>query len=444
MLLSMKRLTAVLVFGSVCSLGLWGQAQQPQWKDRAEYDLYDSILKTQDNNTKLGLLHSWEQKYAETEYKEARHQLMVQTYQALGKGKEMMEAAKKMATDSPKSFFALYWINLLTVSLNETTPAALADGNKYAKAFLGVMDETFDPSKRKAEVSEEAWKKERATMESLGYRTLGWVAMSGNKHVDAEKYLEEALKRNPADAQAALWAGTVIARQRNIEKQGHALFYFARAAVYDGPGALPQAARDQVMRSFEKNYINYHGGKDKMEEVVALAKTHAVAPDGFKIQSQDEILQDQEKELETSNPQLAVWVKMKRGLGGADGGSYFESSVKNAHIPGGIEVGGKKIEKLKGTVVSSTPSGPRATTVKEVVVGISQAEMSEATLRFETPQGKIEPGTVIEFSGVPVAFTADPFMVVFEVEPADVLGWPKPVAPAKRPAPAKKGATKKK
>jgi tetratricopeptide (TPR) repeat protein len=232
-----KRLTAVLVIGAVCSLGLWGQASQPQWKDRAEYDLYDSILKAQDNNTKLGLLQSWEQKYPQTDYKEARHQLIVQTYQALGKGKEMMEAAKKMATDHPKSFFALYWINLLTVSLNDTSPAALSDGEKYAKAFLGIMDETFNPSKRKAEVSEDAWKKERATMESLGYRTLGWVSMSAGKNEDAEKYIEEALKRNPADSQAAIWAATVIIRQKKIEKQSDALFYYARAAAYDGAGA---------------------------------------------------------------------------------------------------------------------------------------------------------------------------------------------------------------
>lgn len=440
----MKRLTAVVVLGAVGSLGLWGQAKQPQWKDRAEYDLYDSILKTQDNNTKLGLLQSWEQKYPQTDYSEARHQLIVQTYQGLGKAKEMMDAAKKMAAAHPKAFFALYWINLLTVSLNDNSPAALADGEKYAKEFLAILDDTFDPSKKKPEVSDDEWKKNRLVMESIGYRTLGWVAMTANKHEEAEKNLEEALKRNPADAQAALWAGTVIARQRKIEKQSHALFYFARAASYDGQGALPQAARDQVMRSFEKNYINFHGGKDKMDEVVALAKANAVAPEGFKIQSQDEILQEQEKQLESTNPQLAVWVKMKRGLTGPDGSSYFESSVKDAQIPGGIEVAGQKIEKLKGTVVSVVTVNPKSTAVKEVVVGISQAEMSEATLKFETPQTKIDPGTVIEFSGVPVAFTADPFMVTFDVEAKDVIGWPKPAAPAKRAAPAKKGASKKK
>lgn len=438
----MKRLTAVFVLGAVGSLGLWGQAKQPQWKDRAEYDLYDSILKTQDNNTKLGLLQSWEQKYPQTDYLEARHQLLVQTYQALGKAPEMMAAAKKMASDSPRSFFALYWINLLTVSMNDTSAGALADGEKYAKAFLGIMDETFDPSKKKPDVSDEDWKKNRLSMESIGYRTLGWVAMSANKHEEAEKHIEEALKRNPADAQAALWAGTVIARQRKIEKQSSALFYFARAATYDGQGALPPAARDQVMKSFERNYVNFHGGKDKMDEVVALAKANAVVPAGFKIMSQDEILQAQEKELEATNPQLAVWVKMKRGLTGPDGQSYFDSSVKEAQIPGGIEVAGTKVEKLKGTVVSVTTVSARSKLVKEVVLGISQAEMSEATLKFETPQPTIDPGVELEFSGVPVAFTADPFMVTFEVDPKDINGWPKPAPPVRR-APAKKAAAKK-
>ncbi|HNY42277.1 MAG TPA: hypothetical protein PKJ41_17870, partial [Bryobacteraceae bacterium] len=433
-----KRLTAVFVIGSVCSLGLWGQAKQPNWKDRAEWELYDSILKAQDKNTKLGLLQTWEQKYPQTEYLEARHQLTVQTYQELGKGKEMMEAAKKMATSLPKSFFALYWINLLTVSLNDTSPAALADGEKYAKAFLGIMDETFDPTKKKAEVTEEAWKKERATMESFAYRALGWVAMNGNKNEDAEKNFVEALKHNPGDSQSALWAATSIIRQKKIEKQSDALFYYARAATYDGTGALAADVRARYMASFEKNYVNFHGDKGKIEEVLALAKANAVAPDGFKILSQDEILQAQEKELESTNPQLAVWVKMKRGLTGPDGAAYFTSSVKEANIPGGIEVGGKKIDKLKGTVVSSTP----AARPKEVVVGISKAEMSEATLRFETPQTKIEPGTEIEFSGVPVEFTAEPFMVIFEVDAKDVTGWPKPVAPAKR-APARKAAKKK-
>jgi hypothetical protein len=134
-------------------------------------------------------------------------------------------------------------------------------------------------------------------------------------------------------AQSAIWAATVIIRQKKIEKQSAALFYYARAATYEGQGALAADVRARYMASFEKNYVNFHGGKDKMDEVIALAKANAVVPPDFKILSQDEILQAQEKDLESSNPQLAVWVKMKRGLTGPDGASYFGSSVKDTAIP---------------------------------------------------------------------------------------------------------------
>jgi tetratricopeptide (TPR) repeat protein len=437
-LFSLKRLTAVAVLGSLSCLAAYGQAKQPQWKDRAEYDLYDSIIKEKNNDTKLGLLRSWEQKYPTSEYKEQRAQLIVQTYQAMNKGKEMMEAAKEMLADYPKSFFALYWINLLTLSLNDTSPAALDTGEKAAKAFLAIMDETFDPSKKAATVTDEAWKKERTTMEAVAYKTLGWVAMQRNQNEEAEKYLLEVLKRNPHDAASAFWAGTVILKQRNIAKYSIGLYYFAVAAAHEGEGALPEAQRKQTLAYVEKSYVNYHGSKDGLDEMMAKAKAEPAPPADFKIESKDEILAKQEEELKKTNPMLALWVNMKRALTAPNGKDYFETTVKNANIPGGVEVGGTKVEKFKATVVSATP----AARPKEVVVGISSPDMSEVTLRFEKPQTKIDPGTEIEFSGAPVEFTQDPFNLVFTVDPKDVIGWPKPAPPPARPA-GKKAAPKK-
>jgi hypothetical protein len=48
------------------------------------------------------------------------------------------------------------------------------------------------------------------------------------------------------------------------------------------------------------------------------------------------------------------------------------------------------------------------------------------TLKFENPlPGKAEPGTEIEFEGVPSAFTKEPFMLAFDVEGKDkIQGWP--------------------
>src|SRR5437016_4389516 len=49
-----------------------GQPAQGQparnWKDRAEYDLYNASVKEQDPNKRLALLNSWKEKYTKSDY----------------------------------------------------------------------------------------------------------------------------------------------------------------------------------------------------------------------------------------------------------------------------------------------------------------------------------------------------------------------------------------
>jgi hypothetical protein len=139
---------------------------------------------------------------------------------------------------------------------------------------------------------------------------------------------------------------------------------------------------------------------------------------------------------------LALWVGIKRELSGPNGPSYFENSLKNAHIPGpdGIPVGETTVKKLKGTVVSADP--PKRP--KKLVLGLSSPNMSEVTLVFENPLAAVpEPGTELEFAGVVTDYSLEPFNVTFEVEPSDVSGLPAPkkAAPAVKKGPA---AVKKK
>jgi tetratricopeptide (TPR) repeat protein len=437
-LFSFKRAIAVVALSTLTALTAWPQAKQPQWKDRAEYDLYDSISKEQNPQTKLGLLGQWKEKYPASEYKDLRSQTLLDTHRVMNNAKGMYDTAKDITAENPKNFLGLYWLNLLTVSMNDKSEPALAAGEKAGKDFLAIMDDTFSPTNKKAEVSEDAWKKERATTESLAYRTLGWVAMQRNQNEEAEKNFVEVLKRNPADTQVSLFTGTVIARQRKLEKQSAALYHFARAGAYDGQGALPQQLRDQMKGTFEKNYVNFHGDKEGMDKVMEAAKASALPPDDFKILSKDEILIGKEEELKKSNPVLALWVGIKRQLQDANGAQYFDGTLKNAAIPGGVDVGGTKVEKLKGTLISHKP----AVNPKELVVGISSPEMSEVTIRLETPlRGKAPAGTPLEFAGAPVEFTPDPFNLVFEVENKDLTGWPAQAA-APKPGGAKKGGKK--
>ncbi len=444
MLFSFKRAMTAIALGSLSFVTVWAQAQQKGWKDRAEYDLVQQIGKETNNQTKLDLLKQWKEKYPTSDWKDERYAQVIATYQAMGNAKGMMEIAREQVAADPKSFTGLYYLNLLTLSMNDTAEGALDQGEKAARSFLGIMDDFFSPARKPAAVTDDQWKKERSNSEAIAYKTLGWVAMNRKQYEDAHKNFVEALTRNPAEVQCAVWAGTSNVRTKKLDRQGIALYFFARAAVYDGPGALAQQQRDQMKASFEKNYINFHGDNTGMAEMLAAAKASPVPPADLKLESKDEILAKNEEELKKTNPNLALWISIKRQLTAETGAAYFGSDLKDHQIPGGAEVGGTKIVKFKASAVSC--DAPKK--ARKVIVGISSPDMSEITLALATPIAACpEKGAAIEFDGSPSEFTADPFNLTFAVENKDVIGLPAAAAPpaARKAAPAagKKAAPKK-
>jgi hypothetical protein len=61
------------------------------------------------------------------------------------------------------------------------------------------------------------------------------------------------------------------------------LFHSARAAVYDGPRALPPQARSSLDDYLTKSYIAYHGDASGLDALKAAARTSAFPPAGFSI-----------------------------------------------------------------------------------------------------------------------------------------------------------------
>src|SRR5262249_7890119 len=133
------------------------------------------------------------------------------------------------------------------------------------------------------------------------------------------------------------------------------------------------------------------------------------------------IAHEKEVEFEKSNPQLAMWMKIKGQLADAGGAQYFESQLKSADLP-----------PLKGTVLEAKP----ACRSKELVIALSDATHGEVTLKLDAAlTGKPETGTEVQFKGVPAAFTQDPFMLTMDAEKANIEGLkvsPCAAAPAKK------------
>ena len=438
MLVRISKTMCSAAIAAVFCVSMWGQATpapEKKVKDRAEYDLYDSITKEQNAAKRLEFLNTWKEKYAETDYKKERLLFYLTTYVQLNQPAKVIETAKAILEIDPKDFTSLYYISLLTVTQNDMSAGALDSGEKASQGMLANLDTTFAKEKKPAATSDADWTKARNDMEAIAHKTLGWVGIQKKQWDVAEQEFRKELALSPTDAQVSYWLGQSIGGQKKVERTPEAIYFYARAASYDGPGALPPDFRKTVDDYLVRAYKGYHGAMDGLPEIKALAKSNAMPPPDFKIKSVKDVAEDENKkqeEFNKNNPQLAMWTGVKTALVAADGSQYFDSKMKGAGLP-----------KLRGKLVSQTP----AIKPKTLVLAMSDDTTPEVTLVLSAPlPGKADAGTVIEFEGVPTTFTQNPFMVTMEVEKEKIEGWPAQAAPAPvhRPASSKAGARKKK
>ena len=409
-------------------------SQEPQknWKDRAEYDLYDAITKDTTPKTRLEKLQQWVKQYPKTDYSKERQTLFLTTYFALGQAKEAVGVAKQILADDPKNFTALYIIVNFTIPLAGNPPAAdvMDQGEKAANTLLANLDTP------PAGFTADQWKTQRPQVEELAHTTIGWVEMQKKNWAAAEDEFQKALKLDPNSGQLAYYLGTAIASEKDIKKMPTALFYFARAATYEGPGALNPQGRQQVLDYVKRAYKGYHGSDQDFDKLVAAAKLSPAPPADFTVKSALDIAQAEEQSEEQwkqAHPEEALWKSIKEALNGPDGANYFNTNMKDAAVP-----------TLKGKVVKLEPAIRPKTILLAMEDGKSDGTTADATLKFEAAlPGKVDEGTELSFEGVPESYTTSPFMVVFNVDKDKLHGWTGKNAPA---APAKRrttGATKK-
>ncbi len=434
MLMRTSRLFLIgAVTGMLCLpalvLGQEADKKQPQCKDQQECDLYNSILQDNNPKTKLDKLQQWVKQNPDTQFAQIRRTLLITTYAATGQAAQALGVAKQSLAADPKDFNALYYTMLLTQPAYTTNqqPAILADGENASKSLLATIDTP------PAGVAADQWAKLRPEVEVLCHQTLGFVSMQRKSWDAAESELKKALQVNPNNSAVDFSLYVTLASKKD---NSNALFYYARAAAYDGPGSLTAPQRQALQADLQKTYTAYHGSGNGLQELQTAAKSQPNPPDGFHIDSKAELAKKaaeadiaKEEALAKSNPELALWKNIKEQLNGADGANYFNSSMKDAKLP-----------TLRGKVVSLDPENRP----KTLVLALEDGVTGDATLKFEMAlPGKVDAGTELTFEGVPESYTTGPFMVVFNVDKEDLHGWTGKNAPAVRKAAPKKAAPKK-
>ena len=437
-------IAGIAVFGLVVSLVAQDKDKKKEWKERGEYDLYEAITKTQDPNQWLTALDKWKQQYPQSDYADVRRQLTLETYRALNKPREAFDAAQDVLNDSPNHLVALsaivgYVYALVPFGANPLAPQQQSDldtAEKAARQILSNLEMIYSTDNRPPAMTDEKATQDKPQLRVFAQKTLGYIALEHKDYKKAQTELTKALQMDPHQGQVSFWLATAMLAQNqtNPELQPSALYEFARAAAFDGAGALPAADRKQVQDYLTKVYAQYHGSTEGLDKLMASAKSNPLPTGGFTIKSKADLEREKMEADEAAaraNPMLALWRRIKTELASEQGASYFENNMKGAALPGGVN----GVTKFKGRIVSMTPE----IRPKELVLAIENPNTADVTLKLDSAlAGKMEPGAEIEFDGVAESYTKEPFMVTFNVEKSHIAGWSGTSSPATRKSTAAK------
>jgi hypothetical protein len=440
--INMKKIALALVSTMVLLAAQDGRpadAPKKTAKDQQEADLINSIPTEKDPAKRLQTLDKWTQGYPQTEFASERQQLYFATYQELKKPREIINTANDLLKANPNDFDALRAILTNVFLLGNPPPAAdLDNAEKVSNHFLNDADAIFTPEHKPAYMTADQWSQSKEPMRAFSQRMIGVIYQTRKDNERAEVELGKALQMTPNDSQIAQMLATVILAQNKTkpEKQPLALFYYARAAAFDGAGSLPAANRQQLQTFLGRAYNTYHGSAEGLDKLLALAKANATPPADFHIDSTADIAAAKAKKEEEdakANPTLALWKTIKGGLTGENPDQFFESSVKDAGLP-------TAPNKFKAKLISAKPE----VRPKELTVAIEKSDVADCVIKLaegQTLPGKMDPGGELEFEGTAKAYTKEPYTLTLEVEKDKITGWTgKAVAPVKKAPPAKKKA----
>jgi hypothetical protein len=413
------RLSRLMIIGllSVSVLPIAARAQDaaaapkaPAAKDQGEFDIANAADKEKDPAKKLDLLHQWEQKYPDSDFKGMRAVNIAQA--------ESQIAAKALTAG--------------------TSAGDMDAAQKAAQDLIDNLGKYLAPENKPAAVTAAQWTQAQQTIMVQAHMELAAVSASKKDDAKTEEEYRKVLGLDPNSASTAYSLGILIYRQRKIDRFPEAFFWIARGIEMSGPEALDAKTKAAADKYLKAAYAGYHGDETGLDDLKKMASTATAPPADLKIESQVDIAKKQEgdaAQFAKDHPDIALWRQIRDALKADNGQAYFDM-VKGSLIP--PQEGGA-FKMFKGKVVSQ-PSP------KEVLLNVESAG-GDLTLQFENPlKGMpLDPGTEVSFKGVVEAFVKDPYMLTVTVDKEDVEGIPASAfagAPAAKPRP-RTGAKKK-
>ena len=129
-----------------------GQTSTRNWKDRAEYNLYESVSRAPDTNERLRLLTEWERLYPSSDFNLERLRTFVLAHDAAGQGNEACARAQRLFALAPSDMTAMWALCRWGPRLKQASPEATAVVRKAATDLLDRLDELVPDGRSRREM----------------------------------------------------------------------------------------------------------------------------------------------------------------------------------------------------------------------------------------------------------------------------------------------------
>jgi hypothetical protein len=437
--LNIRTLLTITAVGIGLTLG-WGlgtqqihaqdaKASAKAWKGanggQEEFGLAQAIDKATDAKGKIEALDKWKAAFPQSDFDDIRQEQYLFAYQGANMNRQAFDKALEILKTNPNHFYSLQAIVALLQGLMPVQPADLDNAARITTYIMDNADTAFAAANKPQSITDAQWPAIKPAMRAAAHNAFLYTITARKDVPREETELTAYLKKDPTQATTSYTlAGVILAQNKTQpQKQPIALYHFARAAAYTGPGALPAPAQKQAMDYITKTYTAYHGDAGGLPELLAMAKVDPFPPAGFTIDSTSDIALKKaqaQAAADAANPLFAFWRDLVKEPLLKDGDTYFEA-MKGALLPGDPGKA-KGVEMFKAKLISMEP----ANKPKTLVLALEKPDVADVTLKFDEPlPGNMEPGAELQFSGSPVSWTKAPFMVTFDVdmEQKQLVGW---------------------
>jgi len=393
--------------------------QKKEIKDPAEYNAYVGAVQQSDAAAKISGLEAFLSQYPNSVMKEDALELLMGAYQQTNNAAKMNDAAQRLLQANPNNLRALAlmaYTKRAAAEANQNPQQNLADAAQYADRGLQALKTAAKPEG----MSDADFEKLKSQMSTIFNGVAGIAALQSKNLPQAEEHLRAAVQGDPNDLRN-VYPLALAYLTATPPDPVNGLFFMARAANL-AAGSPGQA---QILAYGKSQYTKYHGSDQGWADLLALAKTTPMPPQGFTIsqyvpptpaEQAAELIKNKSTD-DIKKLSFAEW-ELVLSAGKPEDAEKVWNVIKGLPL------------QMEGIVISVSP------TKLEMAASQDDIEKKRADIEL-TMMGPIparlmpKEGATLDFEGTPASYTPSPFVMVMEKGTLLTKAAP---APAKKPA----------